>query len=117
MSLTKILCSLAAAIALCWTVPAAAKPAKGCPAGEGKVHGKCVKLCAINGPFQQPDACECPAGFGKILLGNGGGQCERLRCPTGSSIDAGDACDCAPGYQKAPAGQGKVRCAAPQPTK
>ena len=92
----------------------AAPPARTCPKGEGQVRGKCVKLCTTAGPVAPSEACECPAGFGKILLGSGAGQCERLRCPTGTTLDAAQECDCAAGYQKLPVGKGKVRCEAPR---
>ena len=116
MPLKRALSRVALLACLAAGLPAAAGSKRPCPTGEDRLHGKCVKLCATTGSFAQPEGCECPAGFGKLLLGTGGGQCERLRCPAGAAIDAGQECDCVAGYQKAPAGKGKVRCEAPRPS-
>ncbi len=91
--------------------PASAASSKGgCPEGETKYRDKCVRACATDGEFAQPDACECPVGFGKLLLGNGNGQCDRLRCQTGAVFDAKRPCDCPAGFEKSTARKGKVRC-------
>jgi hypothetical protein len=52
--------------------------------------------CATTGVFSNPDACECPPGYGKLLQGNGGGECKRKICPNGVKIDPA-MCDCAEG--------------------
>lgn len=90
----------------------AARPKAACPAGETRHQGKCVKACAAEGDFGQPDGCDCPEGFGKLLLGDGNGRCARLRCPTGAAFAADKSCDCPMNYVRAPQGKGKARCEA-----
>ena len=66
--------------------------------------------CATTGSFSDPDACECPAGYGKILLGTGGGECRRLTCQKGKEIDP-KLCDCPEGSEaKASKTKGKATC-------
>jgi hypothetical protein len=66
--------------------------------------------CATTGSFAEPDACQCPAGFGKILLGTGGGECRRLVCQKGKEIDP-KLCDCPEGSEaKASKTKGKATC-------
>ncbi len=92
--------------------PALAAPPKdhgACPAGKVRARGECLDPCPTGHPFADPSSCECPKGFGKVLFGNGGGECKRLVCATGSVIDP-RACDCPDGYQKKDAGKGKARC-------
>ena len=102
-------------VAVALPAPApAARTAPACPAGQTSHRGKCVPACATEGAFRDPDACECPAGYGKILTGDGGGQCSRLRCPTNAELPAGKDCDCPPNYEKQKTGKGKVRCEARQ---
>ncbi len=88
----------------------AARPRGACPDGETKLHGRCVKACPTGSDFTDPDACECPAGFGKILLGNGNGHCDRLRCQTGALFPQSKVCDCPAGYEKSAPKKGKIRC-------
>ena len=89
-----------------------AKTAAKCAAGERIAQGRCVKACPTEGTFGEPDSCECPSGYGKILTGNGGGQCSRLRCPTNTPMPAKKDCDCPPNYEKHNVAKGKVRCEA-----
>ncbi len=112
MSASRYLGAAVASAALLLALPAFAKSK--CPAGETSSHGKCVKSCPTEGAFGDPDRCECPAGYGKLLLGNGSGQCDRLRCPSGAVIAADKACDCAAGFEKVAVKKGKVRCEARQ---
>jgi hypothetical protein len=65
-----------------------------CPEGQAKVKGKCVALCASEGKFAAPDACECPAGYGKILHGDGTGECAQKACPTNAPFKETMACAC-----------------------
>jgi hypothetical protein len=103
----------AAVFAVAAAASAGGKPAK-CAAGQVSVKGNCVAACPIEGVFADATSCECPTGYGKILNGTGGGQCSRMRCPTGAVIDAKRQCDCPPNYEKHPASKGKVRCEARQ---
>lgn len=107
-------CAVAALLAL--ASPAHAARPKGCPEGETPLHGKCVKTCPIEGEFANPDDCECPSGYGKILSGNATGQCSRLRCPTNSPFDSKKSCDCPAPFQKVTykKKRGQVRCELPK---
>jgi hypothetical protein len=62
-----------------------------------------------------PNACECPPGFGKILFGSGGGECRRLACEKGVEIDP-KLCECPEGTEaKASKTKGKATCVQPKP--
>ena len=102
----------AAALLLLLDGPArAAAPA--CPQGQVESHGACAPACPTGERFGEPAACECPAGYGKILLGDGGGTCERRACASGKVVDAGS-CDCPAGLDRRQAGKGKIQCVAPK---
>jgi hypothetical protein len=95
-------------------VPASAAEAKNaCPDGQISVKGACRPACATKGTFAEPDACECPPGFGKVLTGNGGGQCLRLQCGLGVNIDP-KLCDCPKGYAPK-AVKGGTQCLSAKP--
>jgi len=112
---TRLAVLLAASTAL--ALPAFAAPKAMCPAGQTKLQGKCVAACSATSPFSSPDACECPAGYGKILTGDGSGKCDRLRCPTNSPFDAKLACECPAPFKKTTAKKGEVRCEQPKAAK
>jgi hypothetical protein len=88
----------------------AADPKPACPEGQTMSGGKCVTACPTTGAFQQPDDCECPSGFGKILTGDGNGLCDRLRCPTNSPFESTRACDCPSNFEKSKPKKGQVSC-------
>jgi hypothetical protein len=73
------------------TMPAAT-PA--CPEGQTMFRGACVQACPTTEPFNKPDGCECPAGYGKILSGDGNGQCHRVLCPGNSPFEPARDCEC-----------------------
>jgi hypothetical protein len=104
------------ALSLSLALPArAAQTSKSaCPPDKTMHKGKCVTACATDGQFQDPAACECPAGFGKILTGNGLGECHPLRCPANSPFAESKQCVCPTGYEKKPLKKGKVRCELPK---
>jgi hypothetical protein len=90
--------------------PAAmAAPQPTCPEGKVSTRGGCFDPCPTSGPFAQPDACECPAGYGKILLGGGGGECRPLACPTGVAFTPGN-CTCPVHYELKKLKKGQARC-------
>jgi len=91
------------------------KAATSCPEGQARVKGACVTACATAGVFSDPHACECPAGYGKILLGNGGGECRRLVCHTDAVIDPA-LCDCPQGFAPKAVKKGQARCMAAIPS-
>jgi hypothetical protein len=104
-----------AVLALSFTLalPAAAAGPKAkarCPEGQVDLRGQCVAACPAGGPFAGSDACECPPGQGKVLLGSGGAECKRLVCGPGVVDPA--LCDCPHGTRSKPAGKGKGTCAA-----
>jgi hypothetical protein len=103
----------AALVALAIVLPSHAAPPKatgGCPAGQTAAPGGgCATACPTDDLFMDPSACECPAGFGKVLFGSGGGKCERLACPTGTTFSSKD-CECPAGYEKKAQGKGKATC-------
>ena len=101
-----------AALALA-VLPAAvaAKSSVSCAKGQVPSHGRCMPACATAGAFADVDACECPPGFGKILLGGGGGECRPLACPTNKQFPA-SSCECRDGYVKKPTSGGKAKCVA-----
>jgi hypothetical protein len=70
----------------------AATPA--CPEGQTMFRGACVQACPTTEPFNKPDSCECPSGYGKILSGDGNGQCHRVLCPANSPFEPARDCDC-----------------------
>jgi hypothetical protein len=81
-----------------------------CPGEQISVRGKCVDACPTTGTVANPDACECPPGFGMILFGNGGGECKRLACQKGTEIDP-KLCDCPAGTEAKPSKKkGKATC-------
>jgi len=88
----------------------AATPKGSCPKGQTLSHGKCVTACATDDAFTNPNDCECPAGFGKILMGNGTGMCDHLLCPTNVAFDAKMVCECPPNYEKTKPAKGQFRC-------
>jgi hypothetical protein len=97
--------------ALSLSIPAMAEPVKaGCPEGETMAGSRCVKACPTAEAFVEPNGCECPAGYGKLLLGDGRGQCDHLRCPTGATFEAKRACDCPAGFDRTAPRGGKVKC-------
>ncbi len=99
------------ATSLTWSTQAAVKGGKGtCQGGKILVRGECVTPCPKAGMFADPSACECPSGFGKILLGNGGGECKPLACPLNVEIDARRPCDCPESYKKQGTRKGKTKC-------
>jgi hypothetical protein len=103
---------LAALVAL----PAAAAPKKAKPAcEEGKilVRHACVTPCATKGTFTDPAACECPPGYGKILHGDGGGECRPLACPVNKEFET-KSCECPEGKIKRATSKGKAKCVAPR---
>jgi hypothetical protein len=106
---TRIAALIAASLALAPSAYAA-KPKGACRSGETKVHGKCMKTCPTSTPFAQPDDCACPDGFGKVVRGDGSGECSRLACPTSVAFDAKRACDCPPSYERTSPSKGKARC-------
>jgi hypothetical protein len=116
MKLTSI--AFAALLLATIAAPGAAAPKgapRACPAGQVRTRGACVAACPTGeATFPKPDACECPAGFGKILTGDGGGQCRRLVCRTGVPVDA-KLCECPANTAMKPAGNGKARCVAEAP--
>jgi hypothetical protein len=75
---------------------AAKKDREACPEGQVSVKGACVAACPSTGPFASPADCECPAGYGKVLRGDGQGECGRLACRVGVRVDP-KLCDCPPG--------------------
>ncbi len=106
--------SVLLALAFSLAMPALASAPKrsaACPEGQVRAHGSCVAACPAEGGFTAPDACECPVGYGKILLGSGGGECRRLSCRVGAAVDPA-LCDCPAGTSRKPAGKGQVRCTA-----
>lgn len=109
MSSKLALAALVVSAALAFPALAAPHKAGACGAGKVRAHGECLDSCPTGHPFADPSSCECPKGFGKVLLGNGGGECKRLVCATGAVIDP-KGCDCPDGYKKKDAGKGKARC-------
>ena len=106
-----------AALAVTVAVPAVAAPKSAKPAcEEGKilVRQACVTPCATKGTFADPSACECPPGYGKILLGNGGGECRPLACPLDKEFEA-KSCECPEGRVKRATSKGKAKCVASKP--
>jgi hypothetical protein len=102
---------LAMACAYAGPASAAATTKKAaCPKGQVMSKGACVAACPTKGIIAQPEACECPAGFGKILHGGGGAECQRLECPTGTAIEAAANCDCPSGYAKKSVKRGQSQC-------
>ncbi len=98
------LAGLALALAVTLALPGAARAEqKGKPAA-----------CPTTGSFSDPSACECPPGFGKILLGTGGGECKPKTCAVGKEVDP-KLCQCPEGYEKKSAKAGKVTCVRPKP--
>ena len=86
----KLRLPLAAALALAF--PALAAPPQGqgdCPQGKVKVRDECRDACPTTGGFAQPAACECPAGFSKILLGSGSGECRPVATAKPAKAKAG----------------------------
>jgi hypothetical protein len=100
---------LAAFLVVTFAAPALAAQGKGCPKGQVASHGVCKKACTADAMFADPAACECPKGFGKVLLGGGGGECQRLACPQGKDFDP-TACECPSGLEKKIGSKGKARC-------
>ena len=99
------------ATALASSSQAAEKRGKGaCRDGKVLVRGECVAPCPTTGRFADPSACECPSGYGKILTGNGGGECKRLACPQNLEIDAKQSCDCPESYEMKATRKGKIKC-------
>ena len=91
--------------------PAFAKEAPKCAKGEVASHGACAPACPTEGTIADPAACECPAGFGKVLFGGGGGECKPLACPAHGDFDAKKLCECPPGEaRKASTRGGKAHC-------
>jgi hypothetical protein len=87
----------------------AATPA--CPEGQVTFRGGCVQACPTTEPFNTPDACECPPGYGKILTGDGNGQCHRVLCPGNSPFEPTRDCECPHNMARTkPNKEGKVRC-------
>ena len=103
---------IAAAALLLLAASARAAPTA-CPEGQIEARGACATACPTGERFGEPAGCECPAGFGKILLGDGGGRCERRACVTGKVV-AADGCDCPEGLDRVAAGKGKIQCLAPR---
>lgn len=89
---------------------AAAQAKSGCPEGETKIGGKCVKACPTAGSFTEPDACECPTGYGKIQHGSGTAECSRVLCPSNSPFPKSKDCDCDHNFAKVPAKGDQVIC-------
>ena len=89
-------------VALCLAAaPAVAGSGKsGCPEGQTKVKGKCVKACTTEGTFADPVSCKCPEGFSLVLHGTGAGQCLPKACPTNSPFKETTACTCPKPYAK-----------------
>ena len=113
MSSKLALAALVVSAALAFPALAASRKAGACPAGKVSARGECLDPCRTGLPFAEPSSCECPKGFGKVLLGNGGAECKRLVCATGAVIDP-KGCDCPDGYKKKDAGKGKARCVLPK---
>lgn len=84
------------------------------PAWAQQTAKPAMAACPTVGTFADPSACECPPGFGKILHGNGGGECKPRACPVGSQVDP-KLCDCPTGYVEKPGKKGKVTCVLPKP--
>jgi hypothetical protein len=110
---THRLAPLAAAAFLLLLDSPARATAPACPEGQVESRGACAPACPTGDRFGEPAGCECPAGYGKILLGDGGGTCLRRACVSGKVVDAGS-CDCPEGLDRRPAGKGKIQCVAPK---
>jgi len=107
--LVSILLTAVAAVA----DPALAKEPPKCPKGEVASHGRCAPACPTEGTIADPATCECPAGFGKVLFGGGGGECKPLACPAHGDFDAKNACECPAGQARKPSTRsGKAHCEA-----
>lgn len=106
------LAAIIAAISLSGSTLAATsrKAQGGCPEGQTPVQGKCVPACATTGAFATPEACECPAGYGKILKGDGGGECAPILCPSNAPFESGRACQCAHNFARSKPRKGMVTC-------
>jgi hypothetical protein len=90
------------------TAPAAT-PA--CPEGQTMFRGACVQACSTTEAFNNPDGCECPPGYGKILTGDGNGQCHRVLCPANSPFEPARDCECPHNMARTkPTKAGKVSC-------
>jgi hypothetical protein len=78
-------------------------------AAETKHSGR--PACPTAEPFTSPDGCECPPGYGKILTGDGHGQCQRLLCPGNSPFEPARNCECPHNTARTkPDKNGKVSC-------
>jgi hypothetical protein len=113
-SIQATLVTLAVALALPVAAQQKAPPPVRCGEGQVAVKGNCTPACPLTGTIAKPDDCACPAGYGMILLGNGGGSCKRLACAVGKPVD-GKLCDCPTGYQKQTASKGKINCVLEKP--
>ncbi len=83
MSSNRLVAVVVAVLALLTGSPAAAKgksPEQPCEEGKVKIHGACVPACATTGRFGDPNACECPPGYMKVLFGSGAGECKVASC-------------------------------------
>jgi hypothetical protein len=100
--------AVAAAVLFLALPASAASPPKPCGEGKLQVRGECVVACSTTGSFTDA-SCECPPGFGKILLGGGGAECRRLACPTTKAFDP-KLCDCPGGYEKKAKSASKATC-------
>jgi hypothetical protein len=69
--------------------------------------------CPTNQAFEA-GSCECPKGYGLVLNGKGGGECQRKACQVGAAIKEPASCDCPTGYDKKKGKKG-TQCVASKP--